>query len=609
MGPTYPLNLTPMKIRNPFSALPTLSADTARPFSDRLDWCLFGITLLVGAVFAYYIKQIGLSLVLVDQFSHLSIARQVTDSLTPGMSQVGFWPPLLHVILSPVAVFDWLYYSGYASAVVLVPLLGLTTVWLARLLFLLSSERSISYGFALLLLLNPYVLYFSVTPMMEILFLAMLTGATYYFARWWLTSELTALIYAGALISLASLSRFEGFILIPLVSLLVIIRLLIERVSLSQIEAILLIFGLIATTGVMFTLAYGFVYNGDPLAFMSNNWGAYAQQRDLALPAEGNLMEAATFMGAAAIEMVGIATLLATVVAFGLLVVTLAVRRFLIFSIITILLSPFLFDILAAYQGSAVVYVPYLWPYPDSYFNVRYGLLLIIAVITITALTAAFMTRTLRGVHRWLPVHFLPAIYLGIFMVVASASFSISAGCSTCFVVIQKSQQISPADHTLAAMSLKEQYDGGFILMTRALHNEIAVRAEIPLSHYILEANEHYYARALEAPWWYARYVVMFNPSEAIHQDWQRENEQVSHMWAGHEKFNYFYEQIFLSDGEAIYKIREDNLREYALVYNIPFASLPALQTTTRPWDVESTYEQIETAIESKAKVVTLTDI
>lgn len=185
-------------------------------------------------------------------------------------------------------------------------------------------------------------------------------------------------------------------------------------------------------------------------------------------------------------------------------------------------------------------------------------------------------------------------------MLISGGVFATQAGCPSCFTVIRESQQVSPKDHTEVAAVLAAEYDYGSILMTRALHNEVAVRAGIPLRQYILEANEHYYGRAVEAPWWYARYVVMFNPSDSIHQNWQQENERVSHRWAGDSTFNEFYEQIFISDGEAVYRLRETVLVAYAENNSIPLEQIPSLQTDTEKWDVEMAHQQIHTALAAR---------
>ena len=133
--------------------------------------------------------------------------------------------------------------------------------------------------------------------------------------------------------------------------------------------------------------------------------------------------------------------------------------------------------------------------------------------------------------------------------------------------------------------------------MTRALHNEVAVRAGIPLSQYILEANEHYYDRALETPWLFARYVVMFRPNEDVHQPWQLGNERVSLLWAGDQDFHHFYDELFVSGAEAIYVIDEDALRAYARSRDLSEKLLPALSTRTGEWDVANTDEALEQAI------------
>ncbi|MDQ6949150.1 MAG: hypothetical protein M3256_23550, partial [Actinomycetota bacterium] len=54
-----------------------------------------------------------------DARSHLNIARHVTDSLTPGLAQLGsVWLPLPHLLMAPLAANDVLWHSGVAGAIV-----------------------------------------------------------------------------------------------------------------------------------------------------------------------------------------------------------------------------------------------------------------------------------------------------------------------------------------------------------------------------------------------------------------------------------------------------------------------------------------------------------
>src|SRR3990167_3902627 len=88
----------------------TLSAKLA-----RTEVLLFAAVLVIGSLYAWYVYELGFTLFLVDQNAHLNISRLIIDSLTPGISQIGFWPPLLHILMIPFSFIDVLYQSGIMS--------------------------------------------------------------------------------------------------------------------------------------------------------------------------------------------------------------------------------------------------------------------------------------------------------------------------------------------------------------------------------------------------------------------------------------------------------------------------------------------------------------
>src|SRR3989344_9668061 len=83
------------------------------------EWGLMAFALCQGTVAAWYVHRLGLTKFLTDQSAHLNFARLTFDSLTPGFSQLGFWPPLLHFLLIPFVAIPPLYSSGLAGAFVL----------------------------------------------------------------------------------------------------------------------------------------------------------------------------------------------------------------------------------------------------------------------------------------------------------------------------------------------------------------------------------------------------------------------------------------------------------------------------------------------------------
>lgn len=262
---------------------------TKRILELRVELLIFLVVLTIGAAFTLYIYNIGLTKALVDQNSHLNISRQITDSLTPGMSQIGLWPPLLHVLMSPASMIDNLFQTGLAAAATLIPILAMAAVMLYRLIRLLVPGVSPALLGVALFVVNPYILYYASTPMTETLFIATLIGVAYFTASWFKSDRLTHLMYASLFVVAASLARFEGFILIPLIALIAFFHLRGKGKRREEIEAILVLLGAIVAIGIFYTLAYGWTFAGDPLAFMNNAWSASAQQQDYTLPTHSNL--------------------------------------------------------------------------------------------------------------------------------------------------------------------------------------------------------------------------------------------------------------------------------------------------------------------------------
>ena len=142
----------------------------------KAERIIIAIALALGGFFAWYVHGLGLTKVFVDQNTHLNIARQVIDSMTPGISQLGFWPPLLHAILIPFVSLDDLYRTGMAGAFTLIPFLCLAAFFLYKLLFIFTEDKFTSFLGTMLFLFNPYILYYAATPMSEVLIIACLFG-------------------------------------------------------------------------------------------------------------------------------------------------------------------------------------------------------------------------------------------------------------------------------------------------------------------------------------------------------------------------------------------------------------------------------------------------
>ena len=96
---------------------------------------IFIFSLTIGCLFAYYSYSNDLITLYIDDSIHLNIARRVTDSLTPGIDQLGnTWLPFLHISMLPFIWNDFLWCTGLAGTIPSLICFALvsifcTTVW------------------------------------------------------------------------------------------------------------------------------------------------------------------------------------------------------------------------------------------------------------------------------------------------------------------------------------------------------------------------------------------------------------------------------------------------------------------------------------------------
>ena len=266
--------------------------------------------------------------------------------------------------------------------------------------------------------------------------------------------------------------------------------------------------------------------------------------------------------------------------------------RLLVFFAASLLLSPFLFDMLAMYQGSAIVQVPELPPFDNVFFNERYGINFYPFALAVIAVLAATLYRASWRKH----VLFVPAGFFAsavVMMIASIGTFTLmNDALASEYDVFQRSRQISPEAHYTTGIALKEKYDGGNVLITRALLNEVVVQSDVPMKNFITEANEFYYDQANEYPWLYARYVVMFSRDIEI-GDWFTEREAISSKWLYDDRFDYYYEQIHDTKIVDLYRLRESRVRALAHDYNISPEQIPSLDRNAPSWEVEDSHEQL----------------
>ena len=169
--------------------------------------------LLIGAAAAWYFAGLGLTLSHYDARGHLTVARRVTDSLTPGWRQFGaLWLPLPHILNAIPVRWIWNYQTGFSAVVINLLAMALGLGALARLVARQTNSMWAALGAAMVVLLNPAVLYLQSTPMSEPLL----------FAFCWLALDAADRTLdapesagthpaAGPLLAMAVLTRYEAW--------------------------------------------------------------------------------------------------------------------------------------------------------------------------------------------------------------------------------------------------------------------------------------------------------------------------------------------------------------------------------------------------------------
>lgn len=243
---------------------------TAR-WAVRDPWLLAGQALTAAGLTAAAIVTVRAHLVFgyADTASHVVIPRRVFDNAEPGFAQLGtHWTPLYHMLQLPFVWLDALYANG-ASGVLVSALASLaTSLFLYKLVTLVGGSRLQGFAAAAILVASPSFLYAGVIPMLPATMMATATANVYFLTRWTLTRRGWDLILAGLTLTLATLSHYDAWILVP--AELGIVFLVARRSwrSRPRTEATLLLWSLAGGYGIGVFLLMNVMIFGRPLAFL-----------------------------------------------------------------------------------------------------------------------------------------------------------------------------------------------------------------------------------------------------------------------------------------------------------------------------------------------------
>ncbi|MGW3349433.1 hypothetical protein ACWDA3_39570 [Nonomuraea rubra] len=461
---------------------PVLALVTAASVVLSVLACLYHLDL--GSVLAYH-----------DSGSHLLIARRVIDSPTPGLAQLGgVWPPLPHLLALPVVWHDPLFYSGLAGSLISMASYVVTV----RYAYLIAAgmagtdrarRRAAGITAAGLLALNPNVLYLQSTPMTELLLFACIAAAVHHLAEWCRTGRHTQLAIASAATLLATLTRYEGWVVAVAMTVVVGYVSFRRRGDLARPGAHLALFGVAAFAGIAGWVAWSRLIFGDWLYWHADP-ALWVSPGD---PNVGALGVAWSTYAHAAAHVLGLLTPPAGVA--GALVY--AWRRRLgaeaVAPYTLLVFAPF--SVLALYLGQRPLHVPEVH---GSFYNVRFALVMALGA----AVFAGYLVSIAPLRARWGRAALACGLVATVVAVPGTATLA------------EPMSRHAGRDERAAARAVtwwRQHYDGGLVLMENHGNELVAFGSRVPLGRIVYEGSFRLWDRALRDPagsgigWIYAR--------------------------------------------------------------------------------------------------------
>ncbi len=488
----------------------------------------FASAVSIVAFLIYF--QRGEILLYGDAVAHISIARRVFDSHTPGLLQLGtVWLPLPHLLMIPFLLSDALWQNGVGGSVPSLISYVLAVIAIFRLVRGVVSvqqepgttARIAAWIASGIFALNPNLLYLQTTAMTEPLYLALFIWAVVHFAEYVQNteheaSERRSLLKCGLCLAGACLTRYDGWFLAVVIGVAVLVIAL-RRQGLSAIvRPGFRRFVLLAAIAPVFWLTYNAIVYRNPLEFANGPYSAKAIEKKTSVPGmpphpgAGNLPVSATFF----LKSAELNLLQSNWHRLWLILALIGTATTLLFDRrlwpLLPLWVPLPFYMLSVAYSGVPIFLPPWWPH--SYYNVRYGVQLLPVFAVFVALVAFWGLEFFRSPRA-------RAATLSIASLLVAASYFLDwRETPISFQEAWINSRTRIALETQLAHDLIDLPSNSTILMYLGDHGGALQRAGIPLRRVIYEGNHRtwiqprdpdgLWERALVAPERHADFVV-----------------------------------------------------------------------------------------------------
>jgi hypothetical protein len=453
------------------------------------------------ASYAYFLHR-GVTLAYPDAISHLLIAKRVIDSPTVGAAQLGaVWLPLSHLLSLPFIWVNAWYYSGFAGSLISMIAYVLTVRYAYLTATGLTGSRAGGVVAALAFGGNPNVLYLQSTPMTEILLVACTAATVYYLMRWCQTGRYIHLAATAAAALLASLTRYEGWVLCLAVGAIVT-YVAWRRAGaadgdylaangrdghrrwrlwsrLRAVEANLIFYGCLAASGIAGWVLWNAVIFHDPFYFQTGPFAKpslWVSHSEKAIGHWG--VSAMTYLYATA-DNAGTLALALAVVGFGYYLFR---TRFRIDAVAPLALTAFApFYIYSLYSGQRPLHVTQI---SGSLYNVRFGLLMVLPIAIFMSFLVSAVTSS--GSSIWLRRGAVGALALA---AIAGAGLVARGGIDTLTEAVTFRAAPGEQANARAALWLRAHYNGGKVLMESFGNETVTFGSRISLGEIVYEGS------------------------------------------------------------------------------------------------------------------------
>ncbi|OGG26858.1 hypothetical protein A2960_01705 [Candidatus Gottesmanbacteria bacterium RIFCSPLOWO2_01_FULL_39_12b] len=450
---------------------------------------------VLSGFFWIYFSSRGYNLTYNDAMSHLDIARRVVEGVKPGLAQLGsVWLPLPHILMLPTIWNDFFWHSGLSGGIPSMISYVLACIFTYKSIRLLGGTEFGALIGTAVVALNTNFLYLQTTALTEPLFLGTFILATYYLIRWAKTQDILSLVIAAFFILLTGLTRYDGWFLLVFALFAVFLSTYFKN-GWKKAEGTTVLFGTLASLGVIVWFVWNLVIFGNPLYFATSEFSAGAQQERMyaagVLLTKGDILFSLKTYFFSMIDNIGV-----YIFFFGLIGwVYFMVKNKNIYlrAAGAVLLAPMVFNILSLYLGQSALFLPETMG--NSWFNVRYG----IVVLPWAAICIGFLVSTRNLLVKIL----IPAIILLEIGLSFSSHYSIT--------IVDGLVGASQKNVTLIGSEINQYAgkDNGLILASVASHDAILFSSGLPMRRFIHEGTGKLWMDSLQNPDQYAQYIIM----------------------------------------------------------------------------------------------------